>query len=99
VSNLLDTNVVSALRRKDKADKCVIDWFESAAGAEFFISPLTMMEIEIGIGRLERYDGRQAAIIRAWKEGPLRTQFRARLVDVDLEIAMCCAALHVPDPH
>ena len=95
---LLDTNVVSALRRKDKAEKRVIEWFESLAGAEFFISALTMMEIETGIRRLERYDRRQAAIIRSWKEGPLRTLFQGRFVDVDLEIAERCASLHVPDP-
>ncbi len=98
MSFLLDTNVVSALRRKDKAEKQVVDWFESVAGAEFFISALTMMEIEIGVRRLERHDRRQAAIIRAWKEGPLRTLFRGRFVDVDLEIAERCASLLVPDP-
>jgi toxin FitB len=57
-----------------------------------------MMEIETGVRRLERTDKRQAAIIRAWKEGPLKAQFRGRLVTVDLDIANCCAALHVPDP-
>jgi predicted nucleic acid-binding protein len=80
VSYLLDTNVVSALRRKDRAEKRVLDWFESVAGAEFFVSVLTMMEIEIGVRRLELYDRRQAAIIRAWKEGPLEARFRGRFV-------------------
>jgi predicted nucleic acid-binding protein len=98
VRYLLDTNVVSALRRKDRVDKRVVDWFKDAAGAEFFVSALTMMEIEIGIIRLERYDKRQAAILRVWKEGPLRTQFRGRFVDLDIEIAERCASLHVPDP-
>ena len=95
---LLDTNVVSTLRRKDRAEKRVLDWFERATGAEFFVSVLTMMEIEIGVRRLELYDRRQAAIIRAWKDGPLETQFRGRLVNIDPEIGERCAALHVPDP-
>lgn len=98
MSYLLDTNVVSALRRKDRADKRVLDWFERFAGAEFFVSVLTMMEIEIGVRRLELYDKPQAAIIRAWKDGPLESQFRGRSVNVDREIAECCAALHAPDP-
>src|SRR5208283_2769294 len=51
-----------------------------------------MMEIEIGVRRLELYDRRQAAVIRAWKEGPLETGFRGRFVNVDLEIAERCAA-------
>ena len=61
MSYLLDTNVVFALRRKDRAEKSVLDWFERFAGAEFFLSVLTMMEIETGVRRLEVYDKRQAA--------------------------------------
>ena len=98
MSYLLDTNVVFALRRKDRAEKSVLDWFERFAGAEFFLSVLTMMEIETGVRRLEVYDKRQAAVIRAWKDGPLVTQFRGRFVNVDSEIAERCAELHVPDP-
>ncbi len=98
MSYLLDTNVVSALRRKDRAESRVLDWFERAAGAEFFVSALTIMEIEIGIQRLERHDKQQADIVRSWKEGALTTQFRGRLLNVDLEVAERCAALHVPDP-
>jgi predicted nucleic acid-binding protein len=98
VSYLLDTNVVSALRRKDRAERHVIDWFESVVGAEFFVSVLTMMEIEIGVRRLERTDKRQADILRAWSEGPLQDLTRGHCLNVDLEIAVCCATLHVPDP-
>jgi hypothetical protein len=57
-----------------------------------------MMEIEIGVRRLELYEKRQAAVIRRWKEGLLETQFRGRFVNVDLEIAERCATLHIPDP-
>lgn len=98
MSYLLDTNVVSALRRRDRAEKRVRDWFEAVAGSEFFVSVLTMMEIEIGVRRLELYDLRQAAVIRAWKVGPLETRFRGRFLNIDSEIAERCAALHVPDP-
>lgn len=98
MSYLLDTNVVSALRRRDRAEKRVHEWFESVAGAEFFISVLTMMEIEIGVNRLALYDRRQSAILRAWKEELLAANFRGRILGVDLEIAERCAALHVPDP-
>ena len=51
MSYLLGANAVSALRRRDRAEKRVLDWFEDAAGAEFFVSVLTMMEIEIGVSR------------------------------------------------
>ena len=57
-----------------------------------------MMEIEIGIQRLERYGGPQASMLRAWKDGPLRREFQGRILDVDLEVSERCASLHVPDP-
>ena len=53
-----------------------------AAAAEFFVSVLTMMEIEIGVRNGSSFtDRRQAAVIRAWKEGPLETGFRGRCLE------------------
>jgi predicted nucleic acid-binding protein len=56
------------------------------------------MEIEVGIQRLERRDEGQASMLRAWKDGPLRREFRGRILDVDLAVCERCAALHLPDP-
>jgi toxin FitB len=98
VSFLLDTNVVSALRRKDRLEPRALQWLREQFVDELHISALTMMEIEIGIQRLERRDVRQAGMLRAWKDGPLRREFYGRILDVDLEICERCAALHVPDP-
>jgi predicted nucleic acid-binding protein len=98
VSLLLDTNVVSALRRKSRLPARALSWLQEQLVDELYISALTMMEIEIGIQRLARHDTKQAERLRAWKEGPLRREFRGRILSVDLEIAERCAALHVPDP-
>ncbi len=87
---------MSALRLKDRAETRALDWFQRIAGAESFVSAMTMMEIEIGIQRLERHDKAQAAVLRAWKEGPLETRFGAPILPVDQEIAERCAALHAP---
>jgi len=57
-----------------------------------------MMEIEVGIQRLERHDARQAAMLRAWKDDPLRREFHGRILDVDLAVCEHCAALHASDP-
>ncbi|HZZ63061.1 MAG TPA: PIN domain-containing protein [Roseiarcus sp.] len=72
---LLDTNVVSALRRKDRLESRALQWLREQFIDELHISALTMMEIEAGIQRLERHDVRQAAMLRAWKDGPLRREF------------------------
>jgi toxin FitB len=98
MSYLLDTNVVSELRKRHRAASLVLEWFRLAARAEFFISVLTVMEIEKGVRQLERRDALQASKIRAWKEGLLSRRFRGRCLDIDLEIAECSAAHHAPDP-
>jgi hypothetical protein len=98
VSFLLDTNVVSEMRRKDRLARGALDWLQSQAVDDLHISVLTLMEIEIGIQRLGRRDEKQAATLRAWKDGPLTREFRGRILGVDLDIAEGCAALHVPDP-
>jgi toxin FitB len=98
VSFLLDTNVVSEMRRKDRLTGRALDWLQRQAVDDLHISVLAMMEIEIGIQRLARRDEKQAAMLRAWKEGPLTREFRGRILAIDLEIAEGCAALHVPDP-
>ena len=98
MSFLLDTDVVSEMRRKDRLAEPALDWLQRQAVDDLHISVLTMMEIEIGIERLARRDKQQAAVIRAWKEGPLTRAFHGRVLFVDLEIAERCAALHVPDP-
>ncbi len=95
---LLDTNAISVLRQKHRADRNAVDWFEAAARDEFFVSALSIMEIEIGVRRLERRDAIQGAALRAWKDGVLAERFKDSWIAVDLEIAERCAALHVPDP-
>jgi predicted nucleic acid-binding protein len=98
VSYLLDTDVVSALRRKDRLAPGALKWLQAQLVDELHISALTMMEIEVGIQRLERRDAGQASMLRAWKDGLLRREFRGRILDVDLAICERCAALHVPNP-
>ena len=98
MSFLLDTSVISEMRRKDRLARRALDWLQSQAVDDLHISVLTMMEIEIGVQRVARRDERQAATLRAWKEGPLMREFRGRILGIDLEIADRCAALHVPDP-
>lgn len=95
---LLDTNVVSELRRLDRADENVRRWSQRTAGAELFLSAITIMEIEIGILRIERRDPPQAATLRVWLENGVLAAFGERILAIDLAVARRCAALHIPDP-
>src|SRR5579883_1057639 len=95
---LLDTNVVSEGRRPARLPRPVADWFAAAPSDEMFISAATVLEIEIGVRRLERRDPRQGAILRRWKSEGLIAAFRGRVLPVDEAIAERCAVMHVPDP-
>ena len=97
---LLDTKVISELRKvgDGKADAAVVTWFSGVDAGEMFISALTLMELEIGILRVERRDAAQGARLRAWFETQVCPEFEERNLSIDGAIARRCARLHVPDP-
>jgi hypothetical protein len=97
---LLDTNVISELRKAGdgKADANVITWLSGVDAATFYLSAVTVMEIELGILRIERRDSAQGARLRAWMNNHVLPEFADRTLSVDMAVALRCAALHVPDP-
>lgn len=95
---LLDTNVVSELRRPEKAAPRVRDWAAQVPGADFYLSVVTVLEIEKGILLVERRDEKQAGALRNWLETELLPRFDRRILPIDTAVARRCAALHVPDP-
>lgn len=96
---LLDTNVVSELRRAKtgKADPGVVAWAASVPVTGLFVSVVTVLELELGILRIERRDPAQGALLRAWLEAQVLPAFSARILSVDVDVARRCARLHVPD--
>ena len=96
---LLDTNVISELRRPERANRNVAAWARTIPLANFFLSAITILEIEIGALRLSRKDAAQGAAVRAWIDGQVLTCFEGRILSVDIRVAQRCARLHVPDPH
>lgn len=95
---LLDTNVVSELRRPDKADRNLLNWAREIPVASFFLSAITILEIELGALRIERRDSSQGAILRAWIDRQVLPLFEGRILAVDTAVALRCARLHVPNP-
>lgn len=97
---LLDTNVISELRKvgDGKADTAVVAWVSGVDAGEMFISALTLMELEIGILRVERRDAAQGARLRIWFDTQVCPEFKDRTLSIDSAIARRCARLHVPDP-
>ena len=97
---LLDTNVISELRKlgDGKADARVAAWISRQDATRFYISSLTLMELEIGILRLERRDPRQGERLRTWMDCHVLSEFQERTLPIDSTVALKCAHLHVPDP-
>jgi predicted nucleic acid-binding protein len=95
---LLDTNVVSELRRADRADTRVRAWADSAPAGAVFLSAISILELELGVLLAERKDPAQGQVLRRWLEDQVLLQFEGRILPVDLGVAPQCARLHVPDP-
>ena len=96
---LLDTNVVSELRKigDGKADARVAAWVDTEAAESFFISAITILELERGVLGIQRRDAAQGARLRAWLDNHVRPEFAGRILPIDDQIAMRCAHLHIPD--
>ncbi|MFI3222360.1 MAG: type II toxin-antitoxin system VapC family toxin [Methylococcaceae bacterium] len=97
---LLDTNVISELRKAKtgKINPNVKAWAESVLPNDLFLSVITLLELEMGIGLIERRDGTQAALLRSWLSQFVLPAFNGRILAVDTAVALCCGKLHVPDP-
>ena len=95
---LLDTNVLSELRRRDRTDRNVAAWADALDPADLFLSAITILEIEAGTLLIERRDPAQGALLRTWINHRVLPAFAGRILAVDTAVAQRCARLHVPDP-
>lgn len=95
---LLDTNVLSELRRRERTHPKVAAWADTVQASDLFLSVITILEIEAGALLLARRDKAQGAVLRAWIDGKVLPAFAGRILAVDTAIAQRCARLHVPDP-
>jgi hypothetical protein len=82
---LLDTNVISAVRRPDRAPQ-VAAWLLAKPEAELFLSVITLGEIERGIRAQERQNPDFAADLQTWVDRTVRL-FSDRLLTFGAEEA------------
>jgi len=94
---LLDTNVLSELRRPERAAATVIAWASAVDPAELYISVISVLELESGALLVGRRDPGQETVLRRWIDGTVIPTFGDRILPVDISVARRCAALHVPD--
>lgn len=83
MSYLIDTNVLSELRRREP-NQGVIEWFEQRPATTLYLSVLTLGEIRKGIASLVN-DDRQLKLLD-WLEVELPQFFSGRILSVDTAV-------------
>jgi predicted nucleic acid-binding protein len=96
VGFLLDTNVISEVRRK-RPDPNVQAWLAAVPEAELYVSVLVVGEIRQGIERLRRRDRSQVLVFETWLSALVRG-YADRIVPVTAEVAEEWGRMNVPDP-
>ena len=92
---VLDTNVISELRRPMKANPKVLAWATATPVVQTYVSAITILEIELGALLMERKDKAHATILRTWIDTQILPSFDGRILAVDTAVAQRCARLHV----
>lgn len=86
MSFLLDTNVISEIRKADRADPRVSTWFASVEDDELYLSVLVLGEIRQGIERARVRDPDKAAALERWLS-QVQEAFGPRILAVTLPVA------------
>ena len=97
MSWLVDTNVLSELRKGDRANAGIRAWFADAREDELFTSVLVLGEIRRGLESIRRRDTPSAIALEQWLSR-LATDFADRVLPVDARVADRWGRLNVPDP-
>jgi toxin FitB len=97
---LIDTNVVSETRKKNKANPGVIVFFDRVAAADeaVFLSVVSVGELRRGVEIIRhRGDVNQAALLEAWLTAVL-DQYGQNILAFEADAAQVWGRLRVPDP-
>src|SRR5712691_11607314 len=93
---LVDTNVVSELRRGRNADPRVVAWFSEMPNERVFTSVIVLGEVRRGIELVARRDKPQAEVLERWYAS-IRDQLANRVLAVDEPIMMVWYRISLPD--
>jgi hypothetical protein len=97
VKFLLDTDVISEIRKRDRTNPNVARWVASTAVTDMGTSVLVLAEIRHGIELLRRRDPEQAKSYDRWFS-QMRAELADRVLPVDEPITEAWALLGIPNP-
>ena len=91
MSYLIDTVVLSELRKKNRSER-VVNWFRSTRSVDIFLSVVTIGEIERGIKQQQRNNVEFSQELAKWLDGIL-LHYTDRILPVSINIARRWGAL------
>ncbi len=94
---LLDTNVISELRKGTRAHSNVAAWAQSVDPSDLGTSVLVLAEIRRRVELKRLKDPAQAERLDAWF-ARMRDKLEDRVLPVDEAVADCWARLNIPNP-
>ena len=86
MSFLIDTNIISELRKGARCDPAVTAWWVGVAEDDLWLSALVLGEIRKGVELARRRDPRKAQALEAWL-GDVIAGFGDRVLPVDTAVA------------
>ncbi|HXY98989.1 MAG TPA: type II toxin-antitoxin system VapC family toxin [Stellaceae bacterium] len=86
MSYLIDTNIISEVRKGDRCDPHVSAWYASIADEDLFLSALVLGEIRKGVELLRSRDPDKASALERWL-GQVEAAFGSRVLGVDKVVA------------
>jgi toxin FitB len=94
---LLDTNIISEIRKRERAHPNVARWVAQTSVKDICTSVVVLAEIRRGIELKRRNDPGQAEGLDRWFT-QMRTRLGDRVLAIDEPVAEAWARLSVPDP-
>lgn len=86
MSFLIDTNIISEIRKGARCNPGVAQWWADVAEGDLWLSTLILGEIRKGIELARRRDPDKASVLEAWL-GEVVSGFGDRLLPVDVAVA------------
>jgi predicted nucleic acid-binding protein len=86
VNYLIDTNIISEVRKGDRCDPAVSAWYVSIADENLFLSTLVLGEIRKGIELARPRDSGKAVALERWLQ-QVEAAFGSRVLGIDNAIS------------
>ena len=97
MSFLIDTNVISELRKRNRCDTNVARWYDACPPDEIYLSVLTIGEIRRGVESIRLRDPKAAMALDGWLQRVL-AEHEDHILPVDYAAAEEWGRLCAPDP-